>query len=157
MDREKLLRHLQQRYTPRRDILSRVPLGVQADALWDELLSRRRAASAAIPLYNSRGAPYWYMTTEKMIAASERIVEAMLENDADFDPYTDALNISTLEEVFYTGYVDGAQISMQDAMSFITDEREPHDIEEQLISNNRMAAAYAGANLCRPIDEAFLK
>ena len=157
MDREKLLRHLEQRYTPRRDILSRIPLGVQADALWEELLSRRRGGSTVLPLYNGKGLPYWFVTTEKMIAASEKIVETLLENDTGFDPYTDVPNVSTLEEVFFTGYVDGAQISMQDAMGFITEERQPHDIEEQLLSNNRVAGSYAGANLYRPVDESFLK
>ena len=99
MDREKLLRLLEQRYPPKRDILSRVPLGIQADALWEELLSRRRARAAALPLYDYRGSPYWYVTTDRMIAASEKIVETLLENETDFDPYTDAPTVSTLEEM----------------------------------------------------------
>ena len=157
MDREKLLRLLEQRYPPKRDILSRVPLGIQADALWEELLSRRRARAAALPLYDYRGSPYWYVTTDRMIAASEKIVETLLENDSDFDPYTNAPTVSTLEEIFYTGYVEGAQIGMKEAMEFITAEQQPRDIEEQLLLNNRAAGSYAGANLYRPIDEAFLK
>lgn len=157
MDREKLLRLLEQRYPPKRDILSRVPLGIQADALWEELLSRRRARAAALPLYDYRGSPYWYVTTDRMIAASEKIVETLLENETDFDPYTDAPTVSTLEEIFYTGYVEGAQIGMKEAMEFITAEQQPRDIEEQLLLNNRAAGSYAGANLYRPIDETFLK
>ena len=157
MDREKLLRLLEQRYPPKRDILSRVPLGVQADALWEELLSRRRANATILPLYDCKGSPYWYVTTDRMIAASEKIVETLLENDSDFDPYTDAPTVSTLEEIFFTGYVEGAQIGMKEAMEFITAEQQPRDIEEQLLLNNRAAGNYAGANLYRPIDEAFLK
>ena len=36
MDRERLFRHLEQRYSTKRDMIARIPLGAQADALWQE-------------------------------------------------------------------------------------------------------------------------
>ena len=102
MDRERLFRHLEQRYTSKREMISRIPLGTQADALWQELLSRRRAKSTVLPVYSCFGMPYWYVTTDKMVDASEKIVETLLENETEFDPYTDAPPVSTLEEVFLT-------------------------------------------------------
>ncbi len=156
MDRGKLFRHLDQRYASKREMISRIPLGVQPDALWQELLNQRRSKSTVLPLYNCKGNPFWYVTTDKMVAASEKIVEALFENETDFDPYVDPFPVSSLEEVFYTSYVEGAQISMQDAMSFLTSDQAPRDIEEQMISNNRFASSYAGANLFRPIDAEYL-
>ena len=106
MDRDMLFRHLEQRYTSKRDMISRVPLGVQPDALWQELLNQRRSKSTVLPLYSYKGTPYWYVTTDKMIAASEKIVEALYENDVDYDPYAEPPTVSTLEEIFFTIYVD---------------------------------------------------
>ena len=157
MDREKLFRHLEQRYTSKRDMISRIPLGTQPDALWQELLNQRRSRSTVLPLYNYKGLPYWFVTTDKMVAASERVVEALYEIETEFDPYTEALPVSTLEEVFYTSYVEGSQISIQAAMDFLTSDLPPRDIEEQMIANNRQASNYASGNLYRPIDAEYLK
>lgn len=152
MDRERLIQHLNERYCSRQEMITRIPLGVKPDALWQELLNLRRSGSTALPLYSCHGMPYWYVTTDKMITASEKIVEALLENESEFDPYVEALPVSTLEEVFYTSFVEGSQMSMQAAMEFLTGEQPPRDIEEQMIANNRMAGSYASGNLYRRID-----
>ena len=157
MDRDMLFRHLEQRYTSKRDMISRVPLGVQPDALWQELLNQRRSKSTVLPLYSYKGTPYWYVTTDKMIAASEKIVEAMYENDSDYDPYAEPPTVSTLEEIFFTSYVEGSQMTIQAAMDFLTGGQPPRDIEEQLITNNRVAGSYASANLYRPIEAGLLR
>ena len=59
MDREKLFRYLDQRYCSKRELISRIPLGVQPDALWQELLNRRLYRSTSLTLYSSNGMPYW--------------------------------------------------------------------------------------------------
>ena len=156
MDKEKLFKHLNQRYSSKRDIVSRIPLGIQPDPVWRELLDRRRSRSTVLPLYGRMGTPYWYVTTDKMVTASEKIVEELYENNSEFDPYTGSASVSTLEEVFYTGFVEGVQLSMQAAMEFLTSGMPPRDIEEQIITNNRQAGNYAAANLYRPIDADFL-
>ena len=157
MDRETLFRQLDRRYASKRDMLSRIPLGVDPDALWRELLDRRRSRAALLPLFNGRGSPYWYVTTDRMIAASEKVVGALLENETEFDPYTDAPTVSNLEEVYFTSYVEGSQISMQDAMDFLTGESAPRDIEEQMIANNRAAGSYARENLFMRVDAELLR
>lgn len=157
MDRDMLFRHLEQRYTSKRDMISRVPLGVQPDALWQELLNQRRSKSTVLPMYSYKGTPYWYVTTDKMIAASEKIVEALYENDVDYDPYAEPPTVSTLEEIFFTSYVEGSQMTIQAAMDFLTGGQPPRDIEEQLITNNRVAGSYASANLYRPIEAGLLR
>ena len=119
MDREKLLKHLEECYSSKRDMISRIPLGVQPDSLWQELLNLRRSSSTVLPLYGCNDKPY-YVTTNKMIASSEKIVSVLFENETEFDPYAEAPPVSTLEEVFFTGYIDGAQITMQEAMDFLT-------------------------------------
>lgn len=157
MDRERLFRHLEQRYTSKREMISRIPLGTQADSLWQELLSRRRAKSTVLPVFSCFGMPYWYVTTDRMVAASEKIVETLLDNETEFDPFTDAPPVATLEEVFFTSFVDGSRMTMQEAMSFLQSESPPRDVEEQLIVNNRQAAAFATANLYHAVDEEYLR
>lgn len=157
MNREKLFKNLEKRYTSKRDMISRIPLGVNPDSLWQELLNLRRSSSTVLPLYSCNGKPYWYVTTEKMVASSEKIVEVLFENETEHDPYAEPLPVMTLEEVFFTGYIEGAQITLQAAMDFLTGEQPPRDIEEQLIVNNRMAGSYASENLYRPIDADFMR
>ena len=87
MDREMLFRKLEQKYISRKELMSHIPLGVQPDELWHELVSRRRSVSTILPLYNHKGMPYWFVTTQKMVSASEKIVETLYENEVDIDPY----------------------------------------------------------------------
>ena len=157
MDRETLFSHLNRRYCSKREMHSRIPLGVQPDALWQELLNSRRAKSTALPLYTPNGSPYWYVTTDRMIAASEKIVETLYTDGADFDPFTEPLPVVTLEEAFFTSYVEGAQITMQAAMDFFAGGQPPRDIEEQMLTNNRVAGKYASENLYRGIDAELMR
>lgn len=157
MNRERLFKHLEDHYIPKREMISRIPLGVQPDEFWQDVLNRRRARSISLPLHNSRGIPYWYVVTGKMISASEQIVSEMMDNETEFDPYKDTPAASSLEESFFTSYVEGSQISLQDAMEFLQGEREPQEPEEQMIINNRNALSFAGANLFRPVDEDYIR
>ena len=157
MNRERFFKHLEDHYIPKREMMSRIPLGVQPDEFWQDVQNRRRARSISLQLHNARGIPYWYVVTNKMIAASERIVEEMLSNETEFDPYKDTPAASSLEESFFTSYVEGSQISMQAAMEFLQGGREPQEPEEQMILNNRNALSFAGANLFRPVDEDYIR
>ncbi len=157
MNRERLFKHLEDHYIPKREMISRIPLDVQPDEFWQDVLNRRRSRSISLQLHNPRGIPYWYVVTNKMIAASEQVVAEMLENETDFDPYRDTPSASSLEESFFTSYVEGSQISLQAAMEFLQGEREPQEPEEQMIINNRNALSFAGANLFRPVDEEYIK
>ena len=98
MDREKLFRYLDQRYCSKRELLSRIPLGVQPEQLWQELLSHRRSKSTSLPLYSCNGMPYWYVTTEKMVSASEKIIEGLMEYEAENAVPSDMPQVSNLEE-----------------------------------------------------------
>ncbi len=160
MDKEKIFKNLEQRYVSKREMTSRIPLGTDTEQVWSELLNRRKSRAKILPLGNHQGAPYWYVTTPKMVAASEKIIEALYDLDTEnteFDPYLSVQNICTLEESFYTSYVEGSSMTMQDAMAFIQSESPPRDMEEQLIVNNRNAGSYAASNLYRGIDEPFLR
>lgn len=157
MDREKILRQLELHYSSKRDMISLIPLGTQPNALWEELLNRRRSKSIMLPLTSCKGTQYWYVTTKKMVAASEKIIEAMYEYETEFDPFADSIPVVTLEETFYTSFVEGSQISMQAAMEFLTSDCPPRDIEEQLITNNRLAGNYASQNLCQTIDLSLMR
>ena len=65
--------------------------------------------------------------------------------------------LAPLEEVFYTSYVEGSPMTMKAAMEFLQSGRDPGDVEEQMIVNNRSAMNFAASNLYHPIDDEFIK
>ena len=161
MNRESLLEYFDQHYISRRDMVPRLPLGANPDEFWQEIQSRRRARSTQLPIHGSKGTPCWFVTTEKMIRSSEVIVEELMaEDNAETDSGTahrDAPALAPLEEVFYTSYVEGSPMMMKAAMEFLQSGREPGDVEEQMIVNNRSALNFAASNLYHPVDEEFIK
>ena len=137
MDKDKLLQYFQQHYLSRQEVLFKLPLNVSIDTFWPELLNRRKASATILPLFNASGMPYWYVLTDRMIAASERLCAEAMEQEEDFDPYT--------------------QIPLQEAMDFLQRGTEPENIQEQMIWNNRHAWSGMVSSLYRPLDEGFVK
>ena len=87
MDKERLMSYFQTHYLSRQEVLFKLPLNVSIDSFWNELLSRRRARATVLPLNNAAGMPYWYVLTDRMVAASERLCEEAIGQDSSFDPY----------------------------------------------------------------------
>ena len=158
MDKEKLLSFFQTHYLSRQEVLYKLPLNLSIDSFWAELLNRRKACATVLPLYNASGMPYWFVLTDGMVAASERLCEEML-NQADtfIDPYRAQMTSAMTEEMFFTSFVEGAQIPLQEAMDFLQRGTEPENIQEQMIWNNRHAWAELVATLYRPLDEPMIK
>lgn len=157
MDKEKLLAYFQSHYLSRQEVLGRLPLNIPIDSFWQELLNRRKARSTLLPLYNTVGMPYWYVLTDRMVTASERLCEEALVQDADFDPYRAGMTSAMTEEMFFTSFVEGAQIPLQEAMDFLQRGTEPESIQEQMIWNNRRAWAELSATIYRPLDGEFVR
>ena len=59
--------------------------------------------------------------------------------------------------MFFTSFVEGAQIPLQEAMDFLQRGTEPENIQEQMIWNNRHAWSGMIGSLYRPLDEGFVK
>lgn len=152
MDKERLFRFLNQKYFSKCEMISKLPLGMNPDKLWEEVIAHRLEKAVQIPLCNVDGKPYWYILTSNMISASENIVDELMEHTEESFP----ASVLSLEEAFFTGYMEGAQISIQDAVTFLQSGEEPHDIEELMILNNRNAGTFAAENLKHPIDDNFL-
>ena len=155
MDKDALTRYFDQHYIPRRDLLPRIPLGINPEEFWREILGKRQARSTALPIHGPHGTTYWYVTTDRMISASETIIEEMLTHDDERRMVPPAL--SPLEEVFYTSYVEGSPMMIQAAMEFLQSGQEPGTIEEQMIANNKNALNFAASNYTHPIDEEFIQ
>ena len=51
MNRERLFKHLEDHYIPKREMISRIPLGVQPDEFWQDVQNRRRARSISLQLH----------------------------------------------------------------------------------------------------------
>ena len=81
MDKERLFRYLDRKYSSKSEIIPNIPLGENADVIWAEILHSRRERSIELPLVNVNGDAYWYILTRKMISASEVIVEELLEQE----------------------------------------------------------------------------
>lgn len=117
----------------------KLPFNISADAFWKELFNRRKMNATILPLYNCQGKPYWYVMTEKMIKASEVLCEEAMKQEF-FDPYRMEMTTAMTWEMFFTSYLEGAQIDMDDAIDYLSKDAEPTDIQEQLLWNNRQAS-----------------
>lgn len=155
MNRDALFRYIDQHYIARRDILPCIPLGANLEEIWQEISRRRRARATTLPIQTPWGSTYWFVTTDRMISASETIVEEMLAQEPGMQPPPPA--ISPLEEVFYTSFVEGSPMTMQAAMEFLQGNLEPGDIEEQMIANNCNAMSFAQSNLYHTMDEQYIQ
>lgn len=71
MDKERLFRNLERKYSSKCELAVNLPLGVDPDAIWEEVMQSRRSRSIQLPLYNVNSEAYWYLLTNKMISASE--------------------------------------------------------------------------------------
>ena len=152
MDKERLLRYLNQKYMSKCESACNLPLGMNADEVWNTILEERFSKRTDLPLKNIHGDCYWYVLTDKMIAASEKIVEELIEHSAE----QEFNSVSTIEEIFFTSYMEGAQISIQDAMAFLQSGEDAQDVEELMLINNRQAGNFAASNIYHAIDEDYL-
>ena len=154
MDKERLFTYMDRKYSSKSEIIPNIPLGENTDAIWAEILQNRRERSIELPLVNVNGDTYWYILTNRMISASEVIVEELMEQDKTTEPHTSS--VSTIEEIYYTGFMEGAQISVQDAMEFLQSGGEPESVEELILMNSRQAAGFATENMYHAIDSNYL-
>ena len=154
MDKERLFRYLERKYCSKNEIIPIIPLGENADMIWAEVLQSRRERGVELPLTNMNGDAYWYILTNKMILASEVIVDELMaqENTAELHKSS----VATIEEIYYTGFMEGAQISVQDAMGFLQSGAEPKCVEELILLNSRQAAGFAAENMYHAIDSNYL-
>ncbi len=157
MDKDKLLTYCENNYLSRQEVLFKLPLNVPVDSFWAELLGRRKTSAVVLPLNNAAGMPYWYTLTDRMVAASERLCEEALSQTESIDPYRAGMTSAMTEEMFFTSFVEGAQITFAEAMDFLQRGNEPENIQEQMIWNNRRAWEMMMRTLYRPIDEEYLK
>lgn len=154
MDKERLFRYLERGYYSKSEIMPHLPLGVDPDEIWEEMLQSRREKGIILPLTNGNGDSYWYLLTNKMIAASEVIVDELMEHETASELHQNT--VSTIEEIYYTGFLEGAQISVQDAMEFLQNGEEPGSPEELILLNSRQAAGFAAENMYHAIDRNYL-
>ena len=131
MDKERLFRYLDRKYSSKSEIIPNIPLGENADVIWAEILQSRRERCIELPLTNVNGDTYWYILTNKMISASEVIVDELMEQENTAELHKSS--VATIEEIFYTGFMEGAQISVQDAMDFLQSGGEPESVEELIL------------------------
>ena len=157
MEKEKLLAYFMEHYISRQEVLYKLPLNISIDAFWPELLKRRKANATLLPLNDASGMPLWYVQTERMVRASEKLCEEAMAQEDDFDPYRAPMTSAMTEEMFFTSFVEGAQISLQEAMDFLQRGTEPETIQEQMIWNNRNAWSGMMGMLYCPMDEQFIK
>lgn len=99
----------------------------------------------------------WYVLTDKMIAASEKLCAKALDCNTTIDPYKTAITSAITEELFFTSFVEGAQINLKEAMDFLERGLEPENVQEQLIQNNLNAWTYMMRALYYPIDDRFVR
>lgn len=157
MDKEMLLQRLQSQYLTRQEVLFKLPLNISISTFWPELVERRKLNSVVLPLHRADGKPMWYVLTDKMIAASERLCSLALDCNVTIDPYKSSLTSAMTEEMFFTSFVEGAQITLQEAMEFLERGTEPENVQEQMIQNNRQAWSDMIRMLYYPLDDRYVR
>ena len=157
MDKEQLLEFFRKNYLSRREVLFRLPLNISIESFWQELQNRRKSQATILPLLNAAGKPYWYTVTDDMVKASEKLCETALAQDGSFDPYRTQMTGAIMQECFFTSFVEGAQIPVQEAMDYLQEGSEPENIQEQMLWNNHNAWLSIMNSLYRPIDDNMLK
>ena len=68
MDKERLFRYLDRKYSSKSEIIPNIPLGEDANAIWAEILQSRRERGIELPLINVNGEAYWYILTRKWMS-----------------------------------------------------------------------------------------
>ena len=161
MDKQQLLGYFQDHYLSRQDVLYKLPLNISIDSFWQDLVNQRKARATMLPLYSATGQPYWFVTTDKMVKASERLCEEAMNHDSFFDPYriplSQALTSALSQEAYFTSFVEGADYPIQAAVDFLRRGSEPENAYEQNIMNNYQAGSYLLSALSIPFDETFVK
>lgn len=140
VDREDLLSLFQKNYLPRAEVLSSLPLNIDIGEFWEELTRRRKQRSVNLPLCSPSGAPYWFVSTEKMVAASDRLCKEALKRFGTFDPFaveiTPEISAAMSQEAYFTSFLEGAEYSLEEAVEFLSGQLEPENVYEQNIINN---------------------
>jgi len=161
MDKQQLLGYFQDHYLSRQDVLYKLPLNISIDSFWQDLVNQRKARATMLPLYSATGQPYWFVTTDKMVKASERLCEEAMNHDSFFDPYriplSQTLTSALSQEAYFTSFVEGADYPIQAAVDFLRRGSEPENAYEQNIMNNYQAGSYLLSALSIPFDEGFVK
>lgn len=157
MDKEMLLQRLQAQYLTRQEVLYKLPLNISITSFWPELVERRKLNSTVLPLHGANSKPLWYVLTDKMIAASEKLCTLALEQSDPIDPYKATLTGALTEELFFTSFVEGAQIDLGEAMDFLKRGGEPESVAEQLVHNNRNAWSDMLRGLYYPLDDRMVR
>ena len=161
MDKQQLLGYFQDHYLSRQDVLFKLPLNISIDSFWQDLVNQRKARATMLPLYSAMGQPYWLVTTDRMVKASERLCEEAMRHDSFFDPYriplSQALTSALSQEAYFTSYVEGADYPIQAAVDFLRRGSDPENAYEQNILNNYQAGSYLLSALSIPFDESFVK
>jgi len=161
MDKQQLLGYFQNHYLSRQDVLFKLPLNIAIDSFWQDLVNQRKARATMLPLYSATGQPYWFVTTDKMVKASERLCEEAMKHEDFFDPYriplSQSLTSALSQEAYFTSFVEGADYPIQAAVDFLRRGSEPENAYEQNIMNNYQAGSYLLSALSIPFDEGFVK
>ena len=157
MNKQQLLNYFQTHYLSRQEVLFKLPLSISIDTFWPELLNWRKGHAVMLPLYTTSGKPCWFVTTDKMVRASEILSEEALQADGSFDPYRVQMTPAMSQEAYFTSFVEGAEYPLEEAVAFLRRGTDPENMYEQNILNNHQAWSYMLGALNIPFGERFVK
>ena len=73
-------------YYPRKEIVYRLPVSLPAAEFWPEELKLRRALATELPLRAVTGDNYWFVPTERFLAAGDALSKIARYQDTDALP-----------------------------------------------------------------------
>ena len=141
-------------YYPRKEIVYRLPVSLPAAEFWPEELKLRRALATELPLRAVTGDNYWFVPTERFLAAGDALSKIARYQDTDALPQY-AHDDGIIDEAYYSSAIEGAYTTRVEARNLIQSARQPRNKDEQMIVNNYEALRFVLDHLDTPVNEAM--
>lgn len=155
MTREELLDYFLSCYLPKSEMVYRLPISISIEDFWQEALAYRQISAVTLPLNSYDNHPYWYVPTQRLMLAGDKI--AGIARDADIAALPQyASDEGLMDEAYYSSVIEGALSTRQRAREFIISGTAPKDKSERMILNNYTALRFVLEHLDAPINEAVI-
>lgn len=158
MSKEALIVDFYKKYTSREETLSKMPLSMSVDEIWEAELAYRKERAQTLPLTDADGRNYWMVQTKSFTNAGDRLAElARNEAATSVKADSDRVDAATLiDEAYYSSVVEGAAMTLERARRFLESGDRYRTRDEQMLKGTLAALEYAASHISDSIDERML-
>ena len=152
---EDLLAYFTGHYFPKEEVMYRLPVSLSIGDFWPELLAHRKAHAVHLPLPAAKGCDYWYVPTDRLLEAGDRL-SALARTDVALSLPREQAEDGIVDEAYFSSAIEGAYTTRQQAHAFLRSGLPPQNRAEQMIRNNYDALRFGLEHLDMPLNEAAI-